>query len=90
MSLANLASNRSQDLDVTCFQILFLQDHKDQRIHELTMELERQDRLCELYREQLNTLLKYIEEQIEVISGKVRVVVSNVNEVEKARKRPNQ
>ncbi|XP_019178403.1 PREDICTED: protein FAR1-RELATED SEQUENCE 7-like isoform X1 [Ipomoea nil] len=66
-------------------------DHKDRRIHELTMELNRQDRLCELYRDQLNTLLKYIEEQIEVVSGKVQVVVSNVNQVEKeARKPPNQ
>ncbi|XP_031100498.1 protein FAR1-RELATED SEQUENCE 5-like isoform X2 [Ipomoea triloba] len=66
-------------------------DHKDRRIHELTMELDRQDRLCELYRDQLNTLLKYIEEQIEVVSGKVQVVVSNVNQVEKeAWKPPNQ
>nr|GMD18763.1 protein FAR1-RELATED SEQUENCE 5-like [Ipomoea batatas] len=66
-------------------------DHKDRRIHELTMELDRQDRLCELYRDQLNTLLKYIEEQIEVVSRKVQVVVSNVNQVEKeARKPPNQ
>nr|GMD15703.1 protein FAR1-RELATED SEQUENCE 5-like [Ipomoea batatas] len=66
-------------------------DHKDRRIHELTMELDRQDRLCELYRDQLNTLLKYIEEQIEVVSGKVQVVVSNVNQVEKeAQKPPNQ
>nr|GMD13998.1 protein FAR1-RELATED SEQUENCE 5-like [Ipomoea batatas] len=63
-------------------------DHKDRRIHELTMELDRQDRLCELYRDQLNTLLKYIEEQIEIVSGKVQVVVSNVNQVEKEARKP--
>lgn len=91
VSLTSKVSNRYPGPKLTHFHILFLQDHKDRRIHELTMELDRQDRLCELYRDQLNTLLKYIEEQIEVVSGKVQVVVSNVNQVEKeAQKPPNQ
>ncbi|CAH9093989.1 unnamed protein product [Cuscuta europaea] len=57
-------------------------DKKDERIEELTMELDHQDKLCELYREQLTTLLKYIGEQIEHLTGKVEAAVDNVKRVE--------
>ena len=46
------------------------------------MELEHQDQLCELYRQQLITFLKNVEEQTEVLSTKIEVVVNNVREVE--------
>lgn len=57
-------------------------DSKDRRIQELTMELERQDRLCDLYREQLITILKNIEDQTELMSTKIQLVVKNVKEFE--------
>ncbi|KAI7983878.1 Protein FAR1-RELATED SEQUENCE 5 [Camellia lanceoleosa] len=57
-------------------------DTKDRRIQELTMELEHQDQLCDLYREQIITFLKKVEEQTEVLSTKIQDVVNNVRELE--------
>ncbi|GMP90171.1 hypothetical protein CsSME_00041425 [Camellia sinensis var. sinensis] len=56
---------------LACLQIL---DTKDRRIQELTLELERQDQLCDLYREQIITFLKKVEEQTEVLSTKIQDV----------------
>lgn len=39
------------------------QDSRERRIQELTMELQRQDRLCELYRELLLSFLENVKEQ---------------------------
>ncbi|RVW13799.1 hypothetical protein CK203_000039 [Vitis vinifera] len=57
-------------------------DSKDRRIQELTMEVEHQDQLCELYRGQLITFLKNVEEQTEVLSTKIEVAVNSVRKVE--------
>ncbi|CAA2954961.1 FAR1-RELATED SEQUENCE 5-like [Olea europaea subsp. europaea] len=57
-------------------------DHKDRRIQVLTLELEHQDKLCALYREQLITLLKNVEEHTELLSSKIQEVVGNVREFE--------
>lgn len=46
------------------------------------MELEHQDQLCELYRRQLITFLKNVEEQTEVLSTKIEVAVNNMREFE--------
>ncbi|KAK2965815.1 hypothetical protein RJ640_025324 [Escallonia rubra] len=52
-------------------------DSKDRRIQELTTELERQDQLCALYRGQLITFLKNVEEQTELLSTKIQIAVDN-------------
>ncbi|KAK6780206.1 hypothetical protein RDI58_022390 [Solanum bulbocastanum] len=66
------------------------QDKKDRRIQELSMELERQDKLCDLYREQLVTFLENVEQQMELLSKKIQVAVNNVKEVEaEVQKQPN-
>ncbi|PSR86294.1 Protein FAR1-RELATED SEQUENCE like, partial [Actinidia chinensis var. chinensis] len=57
-------------------------DAKDRKIQELIMELERHDRLCNMYKEQIITFLKNVEEQTEVLSTKIQVIVNNVREVE--------
>ncbi|KAH0636346.1 hypothetical protein KY290_038352 [Solanum tuberosum] len=57
-------------------------DKKDRRIQELSMELERQDKLRDLYREQLVTFLENVEQQIELLSKKIQVAVNNIKEVE--------
>lgn len=57
-------------------------DGKDRRIQELTMELEHQDQLCELYRDQLITFLNNVEEQTEFLSTKIQVVVNTVQSFE--------
>uniref|UniRef100_A0A5B6YW85 FAR1 domain-containing protein n=1 Tax=Davidia involucrata TaxID=16924 RepID=A0A5B6YW85_DAVIN len=57
-------------------------DSKDRRIQELTIELERQDRLCDLYREQITTFLQNVEDQTDMLSTKILVVVNNVRELE--------
>ncbi|XP_059660011.1 protein FAR1-RELATED SEQUENCE 5-like isoform X3 [Cornus florida] len=57
-------------------------DTKDRRIQELTMELERQDRLCDLYRDQITMFLRNVEEQTELLSTKIEVVVNNVRALE--------
>uniref|UniRef100_M1AR94 FAR1; Polynucleotidyl transferase, Ribonuclease H fold n=2 Tax=Solanum tuberosum TaxID=4113 RepID=M1AR94_SOLTU len=65
-------------------------DKKDRRIQELSMELERQDKLCDLYREQLVTFLENVEQQMELLSKKIQVAVNNIKEVEaEVQKQPN-
>lgn len=63
-----------------------MQDEKDQRIRELTLELsnERQrcKRLCAAYQEQLHMVLKYIEEHTDHMERKVQDIVQNVREIE--------
>ncbi|KAK6940429.1 FAR1 DNA binding domain [Dillenia turbinata] len=61
-------------------------DSKDRKIQELMMELERQDRLCEVYRDQLLTLLKNVEDQTKLLSNKIQVVVNSVKECEEVTK----
>lgn len=80
-SLVNLY-NFLKVLKTNLFVNLPLQDSKDRRIQELTMEVEHQDQLCELYRGQLITFLKNVEEQTEVLSTKIEVAVNSVRKVE--------
>ena len=46
------------------------------------MELKHQDQLCESYRGLLLTFLKNVEEQTEMLSTKIGLVVNNIREVE--------
>ncbi|KAM7496299.1 hypothetical protein LguiA_020713 [Lonicera macranthoides] len=55
---------------------------KDKKIEELTLELQRQDKLCAAYREKLLKFLSYVEEQAEHLSSKVEQVVENLRKVE--------
>ena len=64
--------------------ISFSSDSKDRKIEELTMELERQDQLCNLYWEQLIRILRNIEEQTEILSTKIQVIANKVKEFETA------
>ncbi|XP_040992380.1 protein FAR1-RELATED SEQUENCE 7-like [Juglans microcarpa x Juglans regia] len=63
-------------------------DSRERRIQELTMELQRQDRLCELYRELLLSFLENVEEQTELLSRKVEIVVNDVRELESRDRSP--
>ena len=73
-------------LQMGWFSIWFFQDEKDQRIRELTLELynERQrcKRRCAVYQEQLQTLLKYIEDHTDHLSKSVQEVVERVQSIE--------
>ncbi|KAI4354105.1 hypothetical protein L6164_003004 [Bauhinia variegata] len=60
-------------------------ESKDRKIQELIEELERQDQLCELYRELLNSLLKNVEEQTEMLSKRQEIVISTVKQLEQLR-----
>ncbi|CAA2969376.1 far1-related sequence 5 [Olea europaea subsp. europaea] len=65
---------------------LISQDDKDQKIRELTLELynERQrcKRRCTAYQEQIQTLLKHIEEHTDHLSRSVQDIVQRVKELE--------
>ncbi|GKU85895.1 hypothetical protein SLEP1_g498 [Rubroshorea leprosula] len=65
---------------------LVSEDEKDQRIRELTQELnnekQRCKRLCAAYQEQLRMILKYVEEHTDYLSTKVQDIVKNVRELE--------
>lgn len=61
-------------------------DHKDRKIQELTLELERQDKLCDLYHEQIITFLQSVEEQTGLLSTKIEAAVNNVREMEEEAK----
>lgn len=64
----------------------FLQDEKDKRIRELSLELynERQKckRRCAVYEEQLNMILQDLEKHTEHVSKKVDDVVKSIREIE--------
>ncbi|XP_028752659.1 protein FAR1-RELATED SEQUENCE 3 [Neltuma alba] len=59
-----------------------LLESKDFKIQLLTRELQRHDKLCQLYRQLLLSLLESVEEQTEVLSGKLELVVNNVKQLE--------
>uniref|UniRef100_A0A2P2ILV7 FAR1 domain-containing protein n=1 Tax=Rhizophora mucronata TaxID=61149 RepID=A0A2P2ILV7_RHIMU len=69
---------------------LVSEDEKDQRIQELTIELnnERQrcKRRCAAYKEQLRMVLAYVEEHTSHLSNKVQAIVNNVKELESERR----
>ncbi|KAF7825898.1 protein FAR1-RELATED SEQUENCE 5-like [Senna tora] len=65
-------------------------ESKDKKIQDLTRELQHQDQLCQLYRQLLLSLLKNVEEQTEVLSGKIALVVSSVKQLENEVKKPVQ
>ena len=64
----------------------FLQDEKDKRIRELSLELynERQKckRKCAAYEAQLNMILKDLEKHTEHISKKVADIVQSIKDIE--------
>lgn len=55
---------------------------KDRKIEELTLELQRQEQLCVMYREKLFTFMSSVEEDAQELSSKVQVIVKNVRRVE--------
>ncbi|RVW35773.1 hypothetical protein CK203_082485 [Vitis vinifera] len=59
-----------------------LQDQKDLKIRELSTELHRERKKSAAYQEQLQTILKYIEEHTRRLSLKVEIVVNNLRELE--------
>ncbi|EOX93724.1 Far-red impaired responsive family protein isoform 1 [Theobroma cacao] len=67
---------------------LISEDEKDQRIRELTQELnsEKQKckRRCAAYQEQLRTILKFVEEHTDQLSKRVQDIVENIRELEDA------
>ncbi|XP_044500818.1 protein FAR1-RELATED SEQUENCE 5-like isoform X2 [Mangifera indica] len=67
-------------------KLLVSEDDKDKRIRELSLELynERQKckRRCAAYEEQLNMILKDLENHTEHISNKVADVVQSIREIE--------
>ncbi|KAK9288803.1 hypothetical protein L1049_017448 [Liquidambar formosana] len=63
-------------------RIAFCEDEKDLKIRELTTELHRERKRSAAYQEQLQMILKYIEEHTQRLSLKVEVVINNVRELE--------
>jgi hypothetical protein len=59
-------------LVVSCDIILYVQDDMDKRIRELTNELESANRKCEVYRANLLSVLKDIEDHKQQLSIKVQ------------------
>ncbi|KAF7825897.1 protein FAR1-RELATED SEQUENCE 7-like isoform X1 [Senna tora] len=55
---------------------------KDKKIEELTVELERQDRLCASYREKLLSFMNNVEEQTQELSEKIQDIIENLRKVE--------
>ncbi|KAK1426909.1 hypothetical protein QVD17_15589 [Tagetes erecta] len=73
-----------RDVQEPCVACLSLNegDFKERKIQALTAELKHQDRLINFYREHLSTFLRDIEQQTEVLSSKIQVVVNNMREIE--------
>lgn len=63
-------------------RIAFCEDQKDLKIRELSTELHRERKKSAAYQEQLQTILKYIEEHTRRLSLKVEIVVNNLRELE--------
>lgn len=61
-------------------------DEKDKKIQELTTELRFKKRLSAVYREQLLTFMKDVEDHSKHLSTKVQSVYDNLREFEAQRK----
>ncbi|KAK0590869.1 hypothetical protein LWI29_032606 [Acer saccharum] len=65
---------------------LVSEDEKDQRIRELTIELnnerQRSKRQCAAYQEQLRMVLNFVEEHTDHLSDRVQDIVKNIRELE--------
>ncbi|XWS31180.1 hypothetical protein CRYUN_Cryun23aG0055300 [Craigia yunnanensis] len=67
---------------------LISEDEKDQRIRELTLELNNEKqkckRRCAAYQEQLCMILKFVEEHTDQLSKRVQDIVKKIRELEEA------
>ncbi|KAK7848203.1 hypothetical protein CFP56_005432 [Quercus suber] len=61
---------------------MILKDEKDLKIRELTTELHREKKKSAAYQQQLQLVLKYVEEYTQRLSLKVEVVENNMTELE--------
>ncbi|XP_071690618.1 protein FAR1-RELATED SEQUENCE 3-like isoform X2 [Rutidosis leptorrhynchoides] len=58
-------------------------DLKERTIEALTAELKHQDQLINFYRRHLNSFLRDLEQQTEVLSTKIQVAVNNIKDIER-------
>uniref|UniRef100_A0A5B7B4T3 FAR1 domain-containing protein n=2 Tax=Davidia involucrata TaxID=16924 RepID=A0A5B7B4T3_DAVIN len=63
-------------------RIAFCEDEKDLKIRELSTELHRERKKSAAYQEQLEMVLKYVEEHTQRLSLKVELVFKTVRELE--------
>lgn len=63
-------------------RIAFCEDEKDLKIRELSTELHRERKRSASYEEQLEIVMKYIEEHTQRLSMKVESVLNNIREFE--------
>lgn len=63
-------------------RIAFSEDEMDLKIRELSSELHRERKRSAAYQEQLQMILKYIEEHTQRLSLKIEVVFNNVQDLE--------
>ncbi|KAF2295919.1 hypothetical protein GH714_035119 [Hevea brasiliensis] len=63
-------------------RIAFNEDGKDLKIRELSTELHREKKKSAAYQEQLQIVLKYVEEHTQRLSLKIEAVSNNVREIE--------
>lgn len=63
-------------------RLAFSEDEKDLKIRELTTELHREKKKSAAYQQQLQLVLKYVEEYTQRLSLKVEVVENNMTELE--------
>lgn len=63
-------------------RIAFSEDEKDLKIRELSTELHRERKRSSSYQEQLDVILKYVEEHTQRLSLKVEVVFNNMRAIE--------
>ena len=59
-----------------------MQDEKDLKIRELTTELHREKKKSAAYQQQLQLVLKFVEDYTQRLSLKVEVVANNMTELE--------
>ncbi|XP_042520428.1 protein FAR-RED ELONGATED HYPOCOTYL 3-like isoform X2 [Macadamia integrifolia] len=67
-------------------RILISEDEKDKKIRELSLELYNEKRRCQrrcaAYQEQLNMILKDVEDHTQHLSRRVQDIVQNIKEIE--------
>ncbi|XP_061349030.1 protein FAR1-RELATED SEQUENCE 5-like [Gastrolobium bilobum] len=65
-----------------------MMDSKDRKIQQLTKELQHRDLQCQQYRRLLLSLLETVDEQTELLSRKVELVVNRVKQLENEEQKP--
>lgn len=83
--ISGISIGPSQIISLFIFSFCFLQDEKDVKIRELTAELQRERKRSAAYQEQLDIVLREMEEHSSHLSRNIDDIIQSVKDIESKR-----